>query len=89
MNVSNTKRSCPVNIKSERRRRGWTLLYVASQIGISVSALSDMENGRCSPSLATYQKLMSLFGHSVPRLVFGEAGGEPSEESITDGGMAP
>jgi DNA-binding XRE family transcriptional regulator len=62
---------------------------MAQQIGLSPVTVHQIETGRHNPSLRTYQAILSLFGHSVPRLVFGEAGGEPSEESITDGGMAP
>ena len=72
-----------VNIRTERKARGWTLQYVASQIGVAKPTVLDFEKGRCRPSLNVYYKLMSLFGRKVPRLVFGEAGGEPpSADSV-------
>ena len=72
-----------VNIRDERKARGWTLQYVADQVGVTKSTVLEYEKGRCEPSLDVYCNLMSLFGYKVPRLVFGEASGEPpSADSV-------
>jgi transcriptional regulator with XRE-family HTH domain len=72
-----------VNIRHERKIRGWTLKQVADNVGVTVAAVNDMEKGRCRPSLEVYYRLISLFGYEVPRLVFGEADGASDlEDSI-------
>jgi transcriptional regulator with XRE-family HTH domain len=72
-----------VNAREERQRRGWTLQYVGNAVGVTASAILEYEKGRCIPSGDVYANLLELFtndlfDHPVPRLVFGEAGGEPS-----------
>jgi transcriptional regulator with XRE-family HTH domain len=82
MNVNTKgKRVVEVNLALERKIKGrnWTMQYVADQIGITVSAINDIEKGRCKPSYDVYLKLMSLFGYKAPHLVFGEPDGEPSD----------
>jgi transcriptional regulator with XRE-family HTH domain len=58
-----------VNLNELRRARGWTLEDVAERVGVTKSAIHDIETGRREPSLKLYCKLMSLFDYSVPRLV--------------------
>ena len=81
-----------MNLRNERKKRGkgWTLEYVAKQIGITKSAYRNIETGKRNPSHSVYCKLMFLFGYDIPRLVFGEAGGDASnlyEEDTTSKGQ--
>ena len=52
-------------MKKERIDKGWTLNYVASQIGISNQAISKIELRQTkNPSYDTIVKLENLFGLS-------------------------
>jgi transcriptional regulator with XRE-family HTH domain len=48
-------------IKYFRESNGLKLREVAAGTGLSISFISDMERGRTMPSLATCQKLATLF----------------------------
>jgi len=49
-------------LKQLRKARGMTLIEVRAQTGISVSRLSDIENGKGEPSPEYRRKLCVLFG---------------------------
>ena len=60
-------------LRQERIKRKWTQKYVAQQIGVTKSAVHDMETGRRKPSYDVLVKLLDLFGYKDPRELFREA----------------
>lgn len=60
-------------IREERRKRGWTLHFVAQQIGISKAAYRNIETGERKPSYDVMTKLLAVYGYSDPRLLFAMA----------------
>lgn len=60
-------------LRQERKKRQWTLSYVAAQTGVTKSAIHDLETGRCKPSYDVLVKLLDLFGYKDPRELFTEA----------------
>ena len=53
-----------IPMKQERRNRDWTQQYVADQVGVTKSAINDMESGRRKPSYDVLVRLENLFGMS-------------------------
>ena len=64
-------------LRQERKRRGWTLAFVAKEAGITPATVHDMETGRCKPSFDVLVKLLDLFGYKDPRELFAVADGQP------------
>lgn len=60
-------------MRQERKSKGWTLGYVARQVGVTKSAIHDIETGRRKPSYEVLVKLLDLFGYKDPRELFAEA----------------
>lgn len=54
-----------LKIKQERKKRQWAQQYVAQQIGLTRTAVHDIENGKQLPSYKVLVKLEDLFnmGH--------------------------
>jgi transcriptional regulator with XRE-family HTH domain len=50
------------NIRQERHKKKWTLEYVGEQVGITKTAVHDIENLRRKPSYDVLLKLENLFG---------------------------
>jgi transcriptional regulator with XRE-family HTH domain len=50
------------NIKSIRGMKGLPLKYVANELGMSISNLSNIENGITGIELKTLLKLANIFG---------------------------
>jgi len=50
------------NIKSIRGMKGLPLKFVATELGMSISNLSNIENGITGIESSTLQKLASVFG---------------------------
>jgi DNA-binding XRE family transcriptional regulator/quercetin dioxygenase-like cupin family protein len=77
-------------IRAERLRRGVSLRSVARAVGLSPSLISQIETGKCQPSVSTLYSITNALGVSVAD-VFGEAkagDGRPfSGQSITDRGV--
>jgi transcriptional regulator with XRE-family HTH domain len=48
-------------LRQERLKRGWTLEYVAQQIGVSNQAVSLVETGKQKPSYSVLLKLLDLY----------------------------
>ena len=48
-------------IRMIRKLKKWKLKKVASETGLSISYLSDLERGRCRPSLKTLYKIASAY----------------------------
>lgn len=59
-----------IMLRQERKSKGWTQGYVAEQLGITKSAVHDIETGRRKPSYDVLVKLLDLFGYKDPRLLF-------------------
>lgn len=50
-----------LNIRQERLNRQWTLEYVAKKIGLTKTAIYDLETGKQLPSYKVLVKLEDLF----------------------------
>ena len=59
-----------LRLRQERKKRKWKLDDVANKIGLTVSAVHDIETGRCKPSYDVLVKLLDLFGYDDPRQLF-------------------
>lgn len=53
-----------LNIKRERINREWTQGYVGKQLGMTKTAISDIETGKRKPSYDVLVKLEDLFNKS-------------------------
>ena len=51
-----------LNIRIERKKNGWTQEYVAQNIGLTRTAVHDLETGKQLPSYKILVKLENLFG---------------------------
>lgn len=56
-------------IKAQRNSKKWTLKQLAATVGISVSFLSDIENGKSKPSLERLQEIAQGLGTTVSYLL--------------------
>jgi transcriptional regulator with XRE-family HTH domain/quercetin dioxygenase-like cupin family protein len=59
-------------IRAERAKRGISLRSLARGVGLSPSLISQIETGKCQPSVSTLYAITSVLGVSVQD-VFGEA----------------
>jgi transcriptional regulator with XRE-family HTH domain len=66
-------------IRTERARRGISLRGLARSVGLSPSLISQIETGKCQPSVSTLYAITTALGVSVQD-VFREtgAGREPA-----------
>ncbi len=62
-----------------RKDRGWTLKYVAGKLNRSIAALSAMEGGQSTVSIAMLEKAATLF--HVPVTMFFSA--DPSQDTLS------
>lgn len=46
-----------VNVKEYREKKNYTLRQLARISGVAKSTISKVENGRCSPSINTLEKI--------------------------------
>lgn len=60
-------------IREERARKGISLRALARSVGLSPSLISQIETGKCQPSVSTLYAITTALGVSVQD-VFGEAG---------------
>ena len=51
----------PTRMKKERIERGWTQKHVAETVHLTVTAISDIENGKAKPSYKVLCELEDLF----------------------------
>jgi transcriptional regulator with XRE-family HTH domain len=63
-------------IRTERARRGISLRGLARSVGLSPSLISQIETGKCQPSVSTLYAITTALGVSVAA-VLGEAAGLP------------
>jgi transcriptional regulator with XRE-family HTH domain len=59
-------------LKSVRLRAGLSLREVARQLGVSPSFVSQLENGKSQPSVATLYSISQLLGVSIDQLFLAE-----------------
>jgi transcriptional regulator with XRE-family HTH domain/quercetin dioxygenase-like cupin family protein len=73
-------------IRAERVRRGISLRSLARSVGLSPSLISQIETGKCQPSVSTLYAITTALGVSVQD-VFGEAGagGQAADGQAADG----
>lgn len=57
-----------IRLKRVREKSGMSLREVARQLGVSASFVSQMENGKSQPSVATLYSLAQLLGISIDEL---------------------
>lgn len=70
-------------LKDARGRSGMSLREVARQLGVSPSFVSQMENGKSQPSVATLYSMAQLLDVSIDELF--ESG--PREEELPEGAV--
>ena len=70
-------------LRQERFDRRWTLEYVATRIGVTKTAVHDIETGRRKPSYDILVKLLDLFEYNDPRLLLAEA--DKTNQSLKKG----
>ena len=76
-------------LRSERVRRGMSVRGLAAEVGISPSALSQIERGRSRPSVTTLYAIVSALGMSFDSLFDGgSAGWDPPDDSRGHTGAA-
>lgn len=51
-----------INLRNERITRGWSLEYVARKIGVTKTAIHDIETGKRQGSIRVWDALEDLFG---------------------------
>ena len=61
------------NIRSERKRRGWTQHELAARIGVYDCYVSRWEKGKAKPDTDSLIELRQVFGKSIDELMFGGA----------------
>jgi DNA-binding XRE family transcriptional regulator/quercetin dioxygenase-like cupin family protein len=62
-----------VRIRAERLKKGVSLRSLARRVGLSPSLISQIETGKCQPSVSTLYAITTALGVSVQD-VFGDAG---------------
>jgi DNA-binding XRE family transcriptional regulator len=73
-------------MRQERINRGWTQSYVAKQVGLTKTAIHDIEVMKSHPSYRVLVELLDLFGYDDPRKLFGAA--TPERQKEPDGNPA-
>ena len=66
-------------LRETRKKMGYTMKYIAQQVGVTESAISQYENGRRQPDLETASKIADLLFVSVDYLL-----GRDSDEEQLD-----
>jgi transcriptional regulator with XRE-family HTH domain/quercetin dioxygenase-like cupin family protein len=74
-------------IREERLQRGYNLRMLARAVNVSASHISQIENGKCRPSVSTLYAITSVLGVSIDDLFEGATkpvGGGPTDPVDTD-----
>jgi transcriptional regulator with XRE-family HTH domain len=58
-------------LRSLRKQRQWTQVYMAEHVGMDRSFISDLENGKKEICLRNLQLLATTFGVTVSKLLSG------------------
>ncbi len=61
-------------IRKLRCANGWAQAVLANRVGLSVATIGKLERDRLDPRGQTVQTLASVFGCSVPYLLYGNTG---------------
>jgi transcriptional regulator with XRE-family HTH domain len=79
----------PRRLRAERERRGISLRELARRLGISPSAISQIETGRARPSVATLWAIVTELGMSLDDLFQHDPGGgaDPDEAAAARAGV--
>jgi transcriptional regulator with XRE-family HTH domain len=72
-------------IREERIRRGVSLRTLATEVGVSASMISQIENGKSQPSVSTLYAITSALGISIQE-VFDTPLREPAERAVGEVG---
>lgn len=70
-------------IREERLRRGYNLRTLARAVNVSASHISQIENGKCRPSVSTLYAITSVLGVSIDDLF------EPATTPVVGGSADP
>ena len=72
-----------VRLRQARQESGLSLREVARQLGVSASFVSQLENGKSQPSVATLYSLAQLLNVSIDELFAPVSMSKPPSEAIT------
>jgi transcriptional regulator with XRE-family HTH domain len=72
-------------LRAERLRQGMTLREMARRLGISASALSQIETGKAQPSVSKLFDIVNLLNTSLDGLLVGDGGQRPGPGHVPDG----
>jgi DNA-binding XRE family transcriptional regulator/quercetin dioxygenase-like cupin family protein len=75
-------------IRAERSKRGISLRSLARSVGLSPSLISQIETGKCQPSVSTLYAITTALGVSIQD-VFGDAQGDAQAAEATPAALAP
>ena len=70
-------------LRETRKKMGYTMKYIAQQVGVTESAISQYENGRRQPDLETASKIADLLFVSVDYLL-GRDSDEDQPDQVSD-----
>ena len=70
-------------IRTARLARGHSLRRLASELGVSASLLSQVENGKVQPSVATLYSLVNALGLSLDQVLRGEPDNQERDAAPT------
>jgi transcriptional regulator with XRE-family HTH domain len=68
-------------IREERLRRGYNLRALARAVNVSASHISQIENGKCRPSVSTLYAITSVLGVSIDDLFESSSPDRPGQEA--------
>jgi transcriptional regulator with XRE-family HTH domain len=76
-------------LRQERLKKGWTLEYVAQQLGISNQAVSLIETGKQKPSYDVLLKLLALFNveHKNVSQLFTAVGDNDTQQDYSNSSL--
>ena len=75
-------------IREERLRRGFNLRSLARSVNVSASHISQIETGKCRPSVSTLYDITSVLGVSIDDLFAAPAGGGVADDGDAADGVA-
>lgn len=75
-------------IREERLLRGYNLRTLARAVNVSASHISQIENGKCRPSVSTLYAITSVLGVSIDDLFEGSAARVEDGSADPDGSAA-
>jgi transcriptional regulator with XRE-family HTH domain len=76
--------SLGARLRQGRLRRGLSLRRLAADVGVSASAISQIETGKSRPSVSTLYAMTTALGISLESLFAAESEAEPAAESVAE-----